>query len=314
MVKHSLSSSGINLSGIASAEVFDSIVSQVNTISEESRSEYFIVREKTVQVRKGFWGFQAMPFNPEVIDGGHPLKKASEYLPGAKSIVVAGMKLLDGVIEHAGKGEGRKAGHYQYSVHETGVRELTRMLSKTAKFLYSLGYRVRLIPFDDTDSHFLTANRFAAVAAGLGEPGWNGQVLTPEFGPRQLFAALVTDAPIAADSLYDGPQLCLRCYKCVDACPAQAISGKEAVSVSVNGKTFTWGKNERLRCDWACRYGFLKEAGPGYVGSKTDFPVPAKITPELVCEAAKNSDRLQRKYYKTIVEKCFVECPAGKHK
>ncbi|HNS33173.1 MAG TPA: hypothetical protein PKN36_09435, partial [bacterium] len=151
-----------------------------------------------------------------------------------------------------------------------------------------------------------------AVAAGLGELGWNGQVLTPQYGPRQIFAALVTDAPLVCDSLYGGPQLCLRCYSCVKSCPSQAISPEDSVSISVNGKTFSWGKNDRLRCDWACKYGFMKEAGPGYIGSQTDLPVPDKITPEAVCEAMENSDRLQRPYYKTIVEKCFVECPAGK--
>ena len=314
MVKKSLCPSGLDLSGIADADLFDDMISRANSLSESSRSEYFTVKDETVQIRKGVWGYQAMPFNPKVSEGGKALKKASDFLPGAKSMVVGGMKLLDGVVENVGKGEGRKAGHYQYSVHETGVAELMKMLSQTAKLICSMGYRVALIPLSNTDSHFLTANRFAAVAAGLGEIGWNGQVLTPQYGPRQIFASLVTDAPLAFDSLYDGPQLCQECHSCVKACPSQAISKEDSVSISVKGKTFSWGKNDRLRCDWACKYGFMREAGPGYIGSQTDFPVPDKITPEAVCKAMENSDRLQRPYYKTIVEKCFVECPAGKKK
>ncbi len=312
LVKSSMYSSGISLAGVACASVFDDIVSQVNNLLEKDTEEYFLVNNKTFQIRKGVWGYQAMPFNPQVEKTLKDLRKSSEYLSGAKSIIVAGMKILDGVVENVGKGPGKKAGHYQYTVHETGPNELTRLLHQTAKLIYAMGYKVKFMPFENTDSHALTANRFAAIAAGLGELGWNGQVLTPQYGPRQLFAALITDAPLVADNLYKGPQLCHRCYRCTKVCPSHAISEKQSVAISINGKTFTWGKNDRLRCDWACRYGFMKAAGPGYIGSQTDFPVPEKITPEKVCEAMRNSDRLQRPSYKTIVEKCFVECPAGK--
>ena len=71
------------------------------------------------------------------------------------------------------------------------------------------------------------------------------------------------------------------------------------------------GRLNRLRCDWAKRYGLLGDAGPKYMGSSNDFPIPEVITPESVCEAVRRSDRMQRPSYTAIVERCLTECPAG---
>ena len=40
------------------------------------------------------------------------------------------------------------------------------------------------------------AHRYAAVAAGLGQIGWNGLCLTPEFGPRNRVVSIVTEAEL----------------------------------------------------------------------------------------------------------------------
>ena len=66
--------------------------------------------------------------------------------------------------------------------------------------------------------------------------------LTPEFGPRQRFAFLLTDAPLESDTLFDG-QICDRCMLCVKDCPVNAISGTETVKVTVAGRELEWGKS-----------------------------------------------------------------------
>ncbi|MBC7288847.1 MAG: (4Fe-4S)-binding protein, partial [Armatimonadetes bacterium] len=48
------------------------------------------------------------------------------------------------------------------------------------------------LPAPDVMPHF----RIAAVAAGLGEIGYSKLFLSPEFGPRQRLAMLLTDAPL----------------------------------------------------------------------------------------------------------------------
>lgn len=66
--------------------------------------------------------------------------------------------------------------------------------------------------------------RDAAVRAGLAEIGLNGELLTPEFGPRQRFQAILTDAPLVPTPLRE-PSVCRGCGACVRACPLNAFDG-----------------------------------------------------------------------------------------
>ena len=319
-IKQMLLSSGADIFGIASVSRIEHMTSQLNAFLEGK--QYFVVQDTLTeqlnkyQQEKGkqlLWGGQAMPFNPEVEKKELMLNSPRDYLNSAKTAIVIGIKIPSAIIDWVGKGKGEKAGFYHSFVHFEFYRHMAEILLDAAKFLDSLGYKVFPIITGNTDSHCLTSNRIIAVAAGLGEIGWNGMVLTPEFGPRQIFGVLLTDAPLVENPLYKGEHLCKRCFKCVDECPSQAISKNQSVKISVEDVVFEWGNIDRLRCDWACKYGLIGEAGPKYFHSKTNFPVPDVITPEKVCEAIRNSDRMQRlTHYTAIVEKCFVECPAGK--
>ena len=81
---------------------------------------------------------------------------------------------------------------------------------KYSPFRYSIG------PF---------SHRHAATRAGLGEFGCNNVVLTPQFGPRNRFNSIVTEAELVADPLIDRP-ICLResCLLCQRACIANALT------------------------------------------------------------------------------------------
>jgi len=65
----------------------------------------------------------------------------------------------------------------------------------------------------------------AAQLAGLGEIGWNGAFLTPQFGPRQALGMLFTEAAIEPDEPFPSGRLCRReaCLACARACPAAAL-------------------------------------------------------------------------------------------
>ena len=67
--------------------------------------------------------------------------------------------------------------------------------------------------------------RHAAVAAGLGELGWNQLLLTPQFGPRNWIMAVITNAELVPDPVYSGPKLCLedKCNICIEQCPMKAL-------------------------------------------------------------------------------------------
>jgi len=64
--------------------------------------------------------------------------------------------------------------------------------------------------------------KHSAVSAGMGEIGCNNLLLTPEFGPHQRLAAIVTEAELTPDAPRE-LKLCAECRKCEDACPVKAL-------------------------------------------------------------------------------------------
>jgi len=110
--------------------------------------------------------------------------------------------------------------------------------------------------------------RIAAFCAGLGEIGYGKLLLTPEYGPRQRLAALLTDAPLEADPLFEG-ELCDRCLLCVRDCSGKAISSTETVKVRVAGRELEWALIDYDKCSRAfC--GGSPETNPFMVGPEDE--------------------------------------------
>jgi epoxyqueuosine reductase QueG len=68
-----------------------------------------------------------------------------------------------------------------------------------------------------------------AVAAGLGELGKHGSLISKSFGPNVRLATVLTDIPLAYDSPVDigVEDLCLGCRRCTIDCPADAIADQK---------------------------------------------------------------------------------------
>ncbi len=111
-------------------------------------------------------------------------------------------------------------------------------------------------PVPDVLIHF----RIAAVAAGMVEIGYSGNLLTPEFGPRQRVSFIITDAPLEPDPLFSG-KLCDRCMLCVKNCPGKAISATKTVKVNIGGKICEFGKLNATACSIAYAGG-VREISP----------------------------------------------------
>ncbi len=92
--------------------------------------------------------------------------------------------------------------------------------------------------------------RIMAYAAGLGEFGYSKVFLTPEFGPFQRFVALLTDAELEPDPIYEG-KLCDRCMRCAKACTGGAISMTETVKFTMAGHEVEFGKLDAIACSKA---------------------------------------------------------------
>jgi len=90
-----------------------------------------------------------------------------------------------------------------------------------------------------------------AWLCGLGEPGWGGFLLTPEFGPFQRFAFILTDAPLEPDPVRTEFSLCDHCGKCVTACPGHALDPEQMVTRPAGGATSRHWEHV-ARNDWQC--------------------------------------------------------------
>ena len=89
--------------------------------------------------------------------------------------------------------------------------------------------------------------RVAAYAAGLGEYGWSKVFLTPEFGPLQRFAALITEAELEPDPIFEG-KICDRCKMCARACTGNAISMTESDHMTIAGHDVEFAKIDLQAC------------------------------------------------------------------
>ncbi len=89
--------------------------------------------------------------------------------------------------------------------------------------------------------------RIAAFCAGLGEIGYSKMFLTPEFGPRQRLAVLLTDAPLKPDPLFSG-KLCDKCKSCANECTVKAIPTDSTIKIKVAGRKIEWADIDMEKC------------------------------------------------------------------
>ena len=89
--------------------------------------------------------------------------------------------------------------------------------------------------------------RIAAFCAGLGEIGWSKMFLSPEFGPRQRLAAILTDAPLDPDPLFEG-KICDRCMACAQQCSGGCIPKDKTVKVTIAGREVEWADIDMKDC------------------------------------------------------------------
>ncbi|MBI3965556.1 MAG: hypothetical protein HY329_07975 [Chloroflexi bacterium] len=104
--------------------------------------------------------------------------------------------------------------------------KMLRAQFELAEFIRARGYHVQVHAMGQ-QAEVIQPN---AVAAGLGQMGANGQLLSPIFGSRSRLQMMTTDAPLRHDRPrdYGIPKLCEQCQVCVNRCPGRALN-KERV-------------------------------------------------------------------------------------
>ena len=273
-----------------------------------------LIRDAAMAHGMDMCGFSGIDRFDESPPGRHP----TETLPGCKSVVVIGVRLLDGIVQTNFRAyeDGRfdlkgLYGTYGYAMLPNfaltyacyGVAQvIERTLRATATPL-STG------PMTNGTQISI---RHAAVAAGLGEFGWASIVITPEFGLRNRFGVILTTAEIEPDPLYSGPKLCdpEKCTICTDVCPTKAIGlyGSENYRTCKLG---TYGKVDFPRCQTAAE-GLRKD-----LGGTEDWLVKEAPTEEDILETRKKMpirDRGLQHHETHNCGLCLSYCPVGRWK
>lgn len=165
---------------------------------------------------------------------GYPPRTATALMPSARSVIVMAVA------------------HSLGAVYSTDIMHWTRSKMQTSRLLDETAEKIgRLLEregflslpisadkpveifkhnpdsgkkFRQTRTLGFLSLKHAAISCGMGEIGRNNLLLTPEFGPHQRLCAIVTEAPLAADSRRE-LDLCTNCGCCAKACPSGALKG-----------------------------------------------------------------------------------------
>ena len=176
------------------------------------------------------------------------------YMPDAQSVIVLGLEVPKPVVMLVAK----RITPWPYARFGIDLinQELDTIANKLSRFLSRQGYECLPTPAnvwkDPRTIRPMISHVMTAVAAGLGEVGWNNMLLTPQFGPRQKLVSIITNAPLEPGSAYNGEPICHRCKSCVEACNIGAIARDRTRGITIDGKHFEWGALRRLKCVWEC--------------------------------------------------------------
>jgi len=155
---------------------------------------------------------------------------ATSLLPKVRSVVVLGKEIYKEVVSllSPSKEVGEAECGELLAPHSDYLNgQLNRAVHNLAILFQKEGYRSLPLPAKGcpTDQRSLMAifsYKHAAELAGLGTLGKHSLLITPEYGPRERLACLLTEAPLEGSS---SPQKnhCINCTVCIQECPVHAL-------------------------------------------------------------------------------------------
>lgn len=308
VVKKAVLAGGADVVGITSAKRLQAIADEIRPVFE---NELILLARET--------GQRWLTSSAEVTEQARKVFGPSDYLDNAKSVIVMGIRMPAQSVEATITSPAEAIGPYAFATYQSR-RQLRLAALGLIKKLKGWGVS-SAATYDLCGTGSFAANprgpepnaftnRFAAVAAGLGTLTKGGFVRNPQFGANMRYLAIVVDAELGEDALADLAGLRAECDsgcdRCLTHCTVNAF--KETVTVDVDGTALGFNPVEQVRCDWALRYGLVPEEGVRYTGSKSDAPIPDKVTAEALAEGMTLQDTIL-KVRPCVAEQCMLACP-----
>ena len=205
-------------------------------------------------------------------------------LPTAKSVIVCAVHHPDAAIELGGEKHPQEIGPYsiQYIMND----KLDHLSFSIARMLDDMGYKTvpiassniwRYRGYKEMEATFAPdiSHIYGGVCAGLGELGWNGLCITPEYGARNRFVSIITEAELTPTPLYSGEKLCDLCGECIRKCPTNAyrkeVNGTK--KIVVEGKEHVFCNKNLWRCAWGEHFDI-----------DLDLPIPEVVDEKVLLE------------------------------
>jgi len=275
--------------------------------------------------------------DPEYLSDEPEGYRPGDILPGVRSIIVFGKRMPDGSVQTAFRAieDGNFVAKTSYGIYckdaAIGFTMFFKTFDLTQYIERNFGYTTTPLPCGPMQCgvptsvpvpSFIEPFRVglplnierAAYAAGLGDYGWSGRILTPEYGPRVQFGAVLTTMPLTYDAPYSAAPLCAGedCLACVSHCPVAAVpkpNDGEPRHLGVAGHLRDAADVKLNRCTVAA-CALRKEFGAFDDFVDNNDPTDAELEEAFRKKPVNHWEGLDH-YPKWRCDKCLLYCPVG---
>lgn len=204
-----------------------------------------------------------------------PEKNPKSIFPECQSVIVLSKRILRGALRGVEEGTNFNSTYSFFGANLLENDFLAMVTYDLTCWIESQGYEaVPLFGYaNDADMAFgvpvapgkpvpnvVVDQNFAAQAAGVAAIGKGGFSLSPEYGPRQRFAMILTDCKLEADPVIKNTT-CDGCNACIVGCPLGAYK-KNTVKLGVSGSECEVAELDLTVCK-VCQNGAQVQGGRG---------------------------------------------------